>query len=209
MKIHFHSSCRFFECVAWALSVVFHPLFVPFYVLLVFFQISHYLFYDLNKIIRLIFLSTVVVPLLLVFLFYKLKILRSVFLYRIKSRILFTALLGVIYYSLYKALLPVTVLDFVGLFFRGIAFSLLLSLVFYAFRMKISLHALACGGAWAFFIFWSYTFKTNILDILAVIIFITTMIMAARLRLGAHNLKEIFWGFVIGLTGQIISFWLF
>ncbi len=200
--------CDFYTCAAWLISVIFHPVFIPFYVLLVFLSISHYFFYDINKITRLIFLSTVVVPLLIQFLLYRLKILHSFFLVRLKARIGFTLLMAVIYYLLYRILDPIAVLEYFALFFRGIALSLLLAVLFNLSKKRISLHGLAMGGALYFLLHWSYTHRTNILDIISISIGITSLVLAARLKLKAHTLDEIAIGLFIGIAGQALSFWL-
>jgi membrane-associated phospholipid phosphatase len=201
--------CRLSECAAWLLSLVFHPVFIPFYAVLVFLSVSHYFFYDTDKIIRLIFLSAVVVPLLIQFLLYRLNILRSFFLIRPTARLGFTLLMALIYFLLYTTLKPVAVLEYIAIFFRGIVFSLLLSAAFNLFKIKPGLHTMALAGTLFFFLYWSYDFRTNILDIISVIIAVTTLVTAARLKLRAHTLSELIIGLIIGITGQAVSFFLF
>jgi len=200
--------CRSGDCAAWVLSSVFHPVFIPFYTVLIFFTVSHYFFYDTAKIIRLIFLSAVMVPLLIQLLLYRLNVLRSFFLIRIKARFGFTLLMAFIYYLLYNTLQPVAVLEYVAVFFRGIIFSLLFSAVFNLFRIKPSLHTMALAGSLFFLLYWSYDFRTNILDIVSVGIAVTTLVAAARLKLRAHSLFELFVGLLIGISGQAVSFFL-
>ena len=199
-------SCSLSECGAWLVSLLFHPVFIPFYTLIIFFQISRYFFYDTGRIIRLLFLSAVVVPLLLLFLLYRLKILRSVFLERWQARAGFTVFMAVIYFLLHRVLEPLPGMDIMGAYFEGIAVALLLAAVFYLFKIKISLHALAVGGTLFFFLQWSYMYRTNILDIVAVIVAIGTVVLVSRLKLQAHTPGELGWGLLTGIAGQWVAF---
>ncbi len=200
--------CNIIICSAWMISYILHPVFIPFYVLLIFFLISHFFFYDIEKIIKLIFLSAVIVPLLIQYLLYRLKILRSFFLVQWKARIGFTLLMAFIYYLLFTTLHPVSVLNHISLFFRGITVSLLISAGFNMFKKRISLHALALGGALFFLLKWSHDYKTNILDIISAAITLTTLTLAARIKLNAHNITEIAIGLLTGIAGQTVSFFI-
>ncbi|NPA42826.1 MAG: hypothetical protein GXO27_02200 [Chlorobi bacterium] len=199
--------CRPASCLAWLISIVFHPVFIPFYMLLVYFEISRYFFYDVRHILRLLFVSAVVVPVLLLLLLYKLRILRSVFLERLRARAGFTLFMAAVYYMLYRALDPIAAMHDLADYFKGIALSLVLSALFYAGGKKISLHALALGGSWMFLIRWSHTYRTEILDILAAVTLVTAVVLASRLQLRAHSLGELFWGLAVGMAGQLLVWW--
>jgi len=191
---------------AWLISIVFHPVFVPFYTLLVYFEISPYFFYDTRRILRLLFLSAVLVPLMLLFLLYRLKILCSFFLERLSARAGFSVLMALIYGMLYHVLSPLHPMQDIALYFKGIMISLLLSSVFFLFHRKISLHALAAGGTWMFFLIWSYLNHTNILSLIVTLIFLTVLVLVARLELRAHTIEELAWGLVAGMAGQWVAF---
>jgi hypothetical protein len=198
--------CRPADCAALFLSVVFHPVFVSFYAVLLFFTISHYFFYDTAQILRLIFSSAVIVPLLLQYLLFRLKILKSFFLEEIRARIGFTFLMAVLYHLLAGVMKPVIGLEELGLFFQGIAYALFLSVIFNLMKIKTGLHALAFSGLLYFLIHWSYVHRTNILDIIAGVIAVGTLVIASRIRLHAHTLTEIALGLLAGAIGQAIAF---
>ncbi len=192
---------------AWGISIILHPVFLPFYAVLVYFSISEYFYYDLYKLLRLIFIPAVLVPLLMQYLLWRLKILRSFFLENPGARKYFSAFMGGVYLFLYQFLSPISVLHELSLFFLGTAIALWVSVALNFFRLKISLHAMAFGGIFVFFLIWSARHRQNILDLLAILILLAAVTMAARLRLKAHSPAEIFIGLLTGILSVALVFY--
>ena len=167
---------------------------------------SDYYYYDLYKLLRLIFIPTVLIPLVLQYLLWRLKILRSFFLENPGARKYFSAFVAFIYLFLCKFLFPIAVLHELSLFFCAIALALGMAVIFNIFRIKISLHALAFGGVFVFFLIWSYRHHQNILDLLALIVIIAGLTLASRLYLKAHSVLEIVAGLFSGMISMFIIF---
>jgi len=206
MKGRMH--CTWGKCGAWLISLVFHPIFIPFYTLLLYFEISRYFFYDTVRILRLLFMSAVVVPLLLLILLNRFKVLQSALPHDCRTRAFFSILLAVIYALLARTLQPLTGLRQLAVYFAGISISLLMAAVLYGFRKKISLHALAVGGTLFFFLRWSYAYSVNILHIIVLVIALGTLVLISRLILNAHTPVQLAWGFFVGMAGQLAALWL-
>ena len=190
------------EWLAWGISLLLHPLFVPFYAVLLFFYASPYYFYDSVKILRLIFIQAILIPVMVVYLLYQLKILQSFFLRTTRARVYLSIFLAVIYYILYRSVRGVATLEEVGLFFLGISVALLMAASLNAFRIKISLHLLALGGVTFFFLYWSMLHGIPMLDIFGWLVFLTGMVAAARYYLQAHTLMELWLGWLLGCLGM-------
>jgi len=199
---------RFSKFAAVVLSVLFHPLFISFYTVILYFTVSRYFFYDIGRLIRLLFLATVVVPVLILAVLYKSKLVKSLFMHDLRVRAGFSLFLAVLYGVLYAFMKPLPGMAFLAMFYLGIAVSLTVAALFYALKVKISLHALSIGGALTFFLLWSYVHAVNILDIIAGIAAVGTWILAARLYLKAHTPAELAWGFFAGIAGQLAAYWL-
>jgi len=186
---------------AWLISSVFHPVFIPFYTVLLYFYLSSYFFYNFPRLLKIIFLPAVVVPLLLQFLLWRMHILKSFFLITSQARLYFTLLMAFIYLLLFRLIQPLPVLKELSVFFLGVSISLFLAAFFNLFRLRPSLHALAFAGGFLFLLLHSYRHRENILDILALWIFTATLTIAARFKLNAHTPAEIFLGLLSGFAG--------
>jgi len=93
-------------------------------------------------------------------------------------------------------------------FFLGIFLSILCLSVYNYFDKKPSIHAMAVSGSITFLMIWSYYTHIDILSYLAVLIMLATLIMATRLYLQAHSLKDIARGTFIGILMQIVAFYI-
>ncbi|NPA45919.1 MAG: hypothetical protein GXO24_01755 [Chlorobi bacterium] len=193
------------QWLAWGISLIFHPIFVPFYAVLLFFYISPYYFYDFGKILRLIFIQAILIPIMVVYLLYQLKILQSFFLRTVKARMYLSLFLAVIYFVLYRSVSGVASLDEIGVLFLGIAYALLISALANAFGIKISLHLVALGGWTAFLLQWSWVHRFPLLDILAPVVLLTGLVAAARYYLKAHGLGELLLGWLTGMVGILLA----
>ena len=67
---------------------------------------------------------------------------------------------------------------------------------------------MAVSGSITFLMIWSYYTHIDILNYLAIIILLAALVMAARLYLQAHSLKDIGRGCLIGILMQFVAFYI-
>jgi membrane-associated phospholipid phosphatase len=103
-------------------------------------------------------------------------------------------------------LLKSNVVDLLSLIYYGYGLALIFSYILLFFQIKISLHTTAISGLLGFLIYFSYFYKINLIILLAVLFALSGIIGSSRLKLKAHNLKEVSLGYVVGLGSQIIVF---
>jgi len=99
-----------------------------------------------------------------------------------------------------------TIVDILSLFYFGYGLTLICLYILLYYKLKVSLHTAAIGGLIGFFIYFSYYYKINLILILAVFFLVSGLIASSRLKLLAHNVYEVFLGFVIGILSQLIVF---
>ena len=64
----------------------------------------------------------------------------------------------------------------------------------------------AIGGLIGFLIYFSILFEINLTILFIILFFFSGIIASARLRVQAHIVSEVFWGFLLGIFSQFIAF---
>lgn len=189
--------------VASALSLVLHPLLMPTLGLLIIFSTqSHITFipFEYRRLIVIIVLvSTCILPLSIMPLLLQLRIIKSMQMETARERLiplLSTAAFFMIGYFFLKKFNPPT---FITLFYLGTLVAVLLSL-FISFFWKISIHMLGIGGLLgALLAIWlNYGITTHLW--MLVVLVAAGLIGSSRLMLGAHNPKQVYAGFMLGVV---------
>jgi len=200
---------KLIHVVAQLVSLIFHPVFVPLYTVWLYFYLSPRFFLPANRYFLILYLS--IVGVLIPLLFFGVVLWTKAFSgYRLvypEERLIFSVIMAVVYAVLFQKIYKYH--QFVELFpfFIGIIWSVLSLAVYNYFKFKPSIHATAVSGALTFFIIWSYYSQVNILNYLSFMIFVATLVMASRVYLGAHNLKDIARGIFIGVLMQLVGFY--
>lgn len=199
-------------CWAWILSLLFHPLWLPWGILYValhfydslFFLWSSHLPAALLKMAAVLWL---LLPSGVLFLLKQARLIRSWEMEEARERRL--PLLS---------LLPVYIFSAWAMHFwelderlqalpAGVALSLLLALLINEYS-KISLHTLAMGGATAFFAALAYhTHHIMLLFPLIASIWASGWVYAARLMLNAHSQAQLLGGYLLGSATMWGAYW--
>ncbi len=197
------------EYFAMFLSVLFHPLFIPLYTVTLYFFLSPNFFLSSNiKFLEIyLLIVSIVIPLLFLLTFRYSGFIKSGVLKTSKERLYFSFVMFTVYFILTQKIASFHIFIELLPFFIGISLSVLFAGVLNFFNKKPSLHAMAFGGVLSFLMIWSYYSRLNILWVLIIIIFITSLVLAARVYLEAHEPKEILTGLLIGIFTQFIAFW--
>jgi hypothetical protein len=207
-------------------SYLFHPLFMLTYMLVLLMVVNPYAFgmrsvKDGDQVVLIIFLSSVLIPLVSVVMSYFLGWIKSFEMMTREERIAPLLVTIVMYVSMYYYITKSNVFPW---FFQVCALGVLIGL-FLAFFLnnfsKISLHAVGMGGLVSMVILMVMYFAYHQVEltlpwigavyltkytILYASILVAGVVCSARLLLGAHRIQDIYGGFIVGFFSQLIAF---
>lgn len=190
------------------ISYFFHPINFPIVgSILYFLLIPEYIFKPQEHLfLAVILIGTYVFPLFLLILLKSFRMIDSFHMVTIEERkfptLLFISISFIIGNWLYRS----TIVDILSLFYFGYGLVLICSYIFLYYKLKISLHTSAIGGLIGFVIYFSFYYKLNLIILLSVLFLISGLIASSRLRLQAHNSREVLSGFIIGIFSQFIVY---
>lgn len=207
------------------ISIIFHPLFIIGYVLILLLAMNPYTFIVPTSDARFLLIFNVVMltvffPLFAIFLMRMLDFIKSYEMEDRTERIGPLIATGVFYLWLFvnfkdNPSIPTSFTFFV----LGSTIGLFMALMLNSFT-KISLHTIAMGGLLAGMIFIKYyfTYETFVVstamgtfEISTTLVMLVTMIVAglvgtARLLLGAHDEFDVYGGYMVGIFSMIVAF---
>jgi hypothetical protein len=209
------------------ISVIFHPLLILTYMLILLLLVNPYLF-GVNslseknsiKFILTVFFSTFLIPAFAIFMMWRLKLISSIHMRDKQERIGPFIVTGIFYLWVYRSVLADSNIPTAFLIAAlgttiGLFICFLINLFF-----KISLHAAGVGGllGMVMIVMWLYSYGSftvhfpvigaadiSINFVLIVTILITGIVGTARLLLKAHTPKELYAGFLLGLLCQYLA----
>ena len=206
--IHQPKGLRFF---AHLVSYLFHPLFIPVYVILFLVKEQTYLFGGLDEWHKLTIILQVVVnctflPLVSVLLLRGLKFIDSLTLRTQRERIIPYAIVMIFYfwnwYVVKNNYLPQPVIRFfLAVFIASIA-GFLANIYF-----KISMHTLAMGVLCMFTCFMAFSDEQNYTLYLSLVFLASGLVATSRLICSDHTPFEIYAGFAAGIISQVLAYW--
>jgi len=202
-----HPVLRFF---AQFFSYLFHPLFISSYVMgfLLFFHPSAFMGFEHRlKVLRFlhVFIFNALFPAFAVFLLWRLHFIRSIHLRTVKERII-PYMIAMIFYwwswNVFKNLSdsPPAAIHFLLGAFLAICGAWMCNIYF-----KISMHAIAVGGAVMFFFLFSFTDNYASGLYLSVAMLVAGIVCTARFIVSDHTPFQIWSGLFIGLLAQWIA----
>lgn len=189
--------------IAQITSYIFHPLLMPFYMMLIVFSLNTYISsiikFDYKLIVLgYVFLITFIFPVVMVFVFKKMKLVQSLQMENRQERTLPYLTVIIFYYSLYYLMKSAGMPSFYLLVFLAI---ILLTIIcfFINFKFKISIHTMAIGALTGVLIGLSVRLNISLLSLLVGIIVVSGLVGFARLTLNAHKSIEVYSGYLLGL----------
>ncbi|AQS95269.1 hypothetical protein BXQ17_08840 [Polaribacter sp. BM10] len=190
------------------ISVIFHPIVVPTIGVLLYFILipSSYPSNLKLTLLSLIFVMTYLVPLLILILFKKLKLIESFNAYTIKERKLPVAMMIVLFYLLGNTIANIGAMRDISLLFYATSGALMLLYVLFIFKIKTSIHLLSLGISTAFFLIIDINNSSNFPLVIILNILIAGIVANARLYLKAHKPSEVYIGFFMGFISTFITY---
>lgn len=188
------------------ISAILHPIVMPTVgVILYFIFIPHRIVKpQQTALLSLVFVSTYLVPILLLFLLKKLKLIQSYQTHSIKERKIPLFFMIALFYTLGKTFASIMAIRDIGFLFYGTSLGLIVVYILFFKNLKTSLHLLSLGNAIGFFLSLSVIYSVAILPIIILFILLSGLVASARLHLKVHTPKEIYVGFFIGIISQFL-----
>ncbi len=200
------------KTLAITISVIFHPLFVPVYGLVIIFSASSlygYLPYDVKKLIVLIILiNNVLLPVSLLPFFRYRNIISSWIVETRRERII-PLITSTILYATTSIIIFRLPVPFLLKSFIFASFFIALSVTVINFWWKISIHSVGAGALTGFVAILSLKLNTQMSWYLIYVILASGMILSSRLKLNSHSPSQVWIGFLTGFLGVGLYMWFF
>ncbi|HQW82838.1 MAG TPA: hypothetical protein PK987_00165 [Ferruginibacter sp.] len=202
---------KIIKTVAYFFSVVFHPLFVPIYVVafLIYCHPSYFTGISNGTKTQLLlatFLNTVFFPAFAILIMKGLGFIKSVFLHTQQDRIgpylsnmIFYFWMARVFFK-FEPQLPLVLASFMTAVFLTTAVALIAN-IFY----KISMHAIGCGGIIGIFIIVMNSNTMLMTWPLSIAFLISGLVCTSRLLISNHTSKDIYMGMLVGLLCQFAA----
>jgi hypothetical protein len=146
-----------------------------------------------------VLLTTLLFPILIIFILYKRKIISSFFLSVREERIYPILCVAAFYYLTYYLLKGVLISGFFGYYMLGATLLAIFALLI-SFFHKVSLHMIGIGAFNGLFFGLMLGFGTDFLLLILFGLLLSGLLGFARLRTNAHKPAEIYSGFLLGFT---------
>jgi hypothetical protein len=194
-------------------SVLFHPLLMPTYALIILFNSNthfSYLPFEVKKMMYLIvFLCTFLIPVSTIPFLVNLKVVSGPQLKNHRERIIPLAISALSFYFAYHLLnkYPLSTIEFVKVMLLASAILIFICLLI-TLKWKISAHLIGTGGLLAGFFFYAVYFVADFTMVLVVISLLAGIIAYSRLKLQVHNSAQVYSGFLLGFFGMLLVLYL-
>jgi hypothetical protein len=198
------------ERIAKMFTIVFHPLFVPFYMLLILLNVNTFFAMMIPVKAKLllsglVFLTTILLPLLIVFLLYRLKLVKSFYLQSREERIYPLLTVAVFYYITYYLLKSFPISFIFSYYMLGSTFLTILAMII-SFYRKISLHMIGIGGMLGLLMGLSLNLNLDLTWFVISVIILGGFLGFARIQSNSHKPSEIYSGFLVGVSVMFLLF---
>ena len=189
------------KVIAKTLSILLHPLLMPTLGLLYILNTNTtilLLSFDAKKIIvTIVAINTFALPLLMIPLFYRFKIVKNISMHGHRERIIPLAFTLVPYIFSFYFLSRLPIATEIPLFMLGASATVAIALIT-TIWWKISLHMIGVGGIAGLLFALSYKFHVDVLWHLAIVIILSGLLAWARLWLNSHKPSQVYIGFITG-----------
>lgn len=196
---------------AMAISVIFQPIFVPLYSLIILFNADTYITYAVGAemqqwVYGITVFCSIIFPSGFFYYFYRTGLIQSFHMYTAKERslpFLTTVVFHMISYIWFTrmpipSLFPHLVL--------GAAFSVSTAFII-NLKWKVSIHMLGMGGIVGTIIGLILRYQVDALELVIALVILSGVVGYSRLKLNAHTPLQVYFGFILGtmiMTGSVV-----
>lgn len=193
------------------ISVIFHPLLVPTYALLVLTNLHSHFFLSMPPVYKymvtaFVFLITFVMPALILLILRKFNVIKSLEMPERQERVMPLIMVAVFFYLAYYLLKQSEQNTIITLFMIGATMLVLFCLIINYFT-KISIHATSWGGFLGALLGFSLRFQVDLVVWISVVLLVAGMVGTARLLLKVHTPAQVYNGFLLGILSQMLLFY--
>jgi hypothetical protein len=195
------------------ISVIFHPLLLPTYGLIIIFNSgTHYslLPFEVKKLIyMLVAISNILIPISLIPFLINLKVVSDFSMQKGKERFIPLLVTTLSFFFAYQVLhsLSLSMIGFIETMLLATSILVFICLLV-SLKWKISAHLIGIGGLFGAIIFYSIIFFSNLFLIVIILSFISGLVAFARLQLQAHSPSQVYVGFIVGFFGMMTVLYL-
>lgn len=201
-----------YESVAKTISVLFHPLLMPVYGMLIIFSSSTPFGVLPPNVKRLLLLivavNNILVPISLLPFLMHMNFISEWNLGNKEERkvpmIIATILYATTSYIVFRFPIPYFLKSFI---YSAFLLSLIVTIV--NFRYKISLHAVGTGALMGVILYLAYRMYSPVVWYIVLGSVVTGLVLSSRLQLNAHNPRQVWSGFITGFAGLTIFLYIF
>lgn len=207
-----HSPSVVVRALASLISYLFHPLFIPIYLIywLIFLHPTAFVGFSEGhnwQTLTISIINLLVFPLFSTLLLKALGFVSSIQLKTQKDRIIPLIASGIFFfwcYLVFKEQIQYPRMLVILVFGMFLASSAALLANIY---LKVSIHAMGVGGLLGFLIWMAWFGNVMLAGPIMLAVLVSGLVMSARLALQAHRPREIMIGFLLGLLAQWVSVW--
>ena len=192
------------------ISAILHPVVIPTIGIFLYFIVTPVRLNSDQKltILAIVFMTTYIVPLLLLVFLKAVGYINSYEVFSIKERKVPLFFMITILFFLAKLFRKLDAVQDLSYLFYGTVLGLTITYLLFFSKLKSSLHLLSMGSAIGFFVIFQQIHHTNILPVVIVLILLSGILGCSRLSLKAHTPKEVYTGFFIGFFSQFMVYYL-
>lgn len=199
----------FLRVPAMLFSYIFHPLFVPVYLMLFLVYLQPQLFasfteWDKLKYLLQVFVNCSFLPMMSVLLLWRLKFIDSVFIKTQKERITPYVISMIFYFWNWYVFKNLNAQEEIVSFSLAVFIASIIGFMANIY-IKVSMHAIAMGVACTFISMLTLSQSTNLTLYLAGAILVAGMVCTSRLIVSDHTPREVFLGFFFGVIAQLAA----
>ena len=211
-KMEFHQQPAALRLVAKIISYLFHPVFIPVYVVWFLVFIHPWLFAGFTYRDKILVMAQALVmftffPVVTVLLLKALKFINSFHLTTQKDRIIPLVACGVWYFWIWYVWrnlpeYPKPAIQFALAIWISASLGLMANII-----MKVSLHAISMGVMLSFILLLAFSQGLSFGIYLSAVLFITGLVCTSRFLISDHTQKEVYGGLSVGIISMLIANW--
>ena len=192
------------------ISIVFQPLLVPTYTLLIIFSLNSYISLLVpvqarHVLMWIVFLSTFVFPVLFIFILYKRGFIKTLNMDDKEERIFPLIVTGVFYLLMYYIVWNSQFDSVYNMLFLGSALLIIMALII-SIYWKISMHMIGVGGMLGALIGVAMETYVDLAFYVILVALVCGLVGFARLKLKAHTPAQVYAGFLAGFCLMLFLF---
>ncbi|MCB0753958.1 MAG: phosphatase PAP2 family protein [Flavobacteriales bacterium] len=196
---------------AMALSIIFQPIFVPLYSLILIFNANTYITYAVHDQVKLFIygitvMNTIILPMGVFYYFYRAKLIDSLHMHTARERSLPFLTIVVFQMSTFYVFRQAPMPSLFANLVLGAAVSVAMAFII-NLKWKVSIHMLGMGGIVGIIIGIILKYQVDAVPLVMALTVLSGLVGYSRLQLDAHTPLQVYAGFVLGtliLTGSVV-----